>query len=601
MVRERFPEVKLIVNTDNPGFAVANNQAIRQSSGEYVLLLNPDTLVEEDTFRQCLAFMDTHPDAGAMGVRLIDGSGKFLPESKRGFPSPWVAFCKTIGLSSIFSRSPVFNKYYLGYLDEHDTNEVDVLAGCFMFMRRSALDRAGLLDEDFFMYGEDIDLSYRITKAGFKNYYYPGTSIIHYKGESTKKGSLNYVRTFYQAMIIFARKHFSGRRAGLFILMLQAAIWFRASLTLLTGLWKKISLPLMDAAAIYTGLIILKNFWASYFYKDPCWFKTSVLWFNFPLYILIWLGSAWLSGAYDERYNMRRLVRGLGIGALILAAVYGFLDLDYRPSRALVLMGSVWAVLATLGIRALMHLKEYGNLNIGREQIKNLVIVGSSAECARVEKLLNKAGINKNLIGFVAAPDCETDSEEMLGSTRQLDEITRIFQVNEIIFCSKDIRNQDIMYWMSRLGPGIYYKVVPEASLSVIGSKDKNGPGELYTVEAKYDISQPLERRNKRMFDLVICLILPITLPLWAIFSPRRKTVATQWWRVFIGSKTWIGYTPGMHKELPPVKPGAFTITDTISLDDYDVSTISRLNFLYARDWRLSIDLVVFWKMLTVR
>lgn len=601
MVRDRFPEVKLIVNTDNPGFSVANNQAIRQCSGEYILLLNPDTLVEEDTFRQCLAFMDAHPDAGAMGVRLIDGSGKFLPESKRGFPSPWVAFCKTFGLSSIFSRSPVFNKYYLGYLDEHETNEVDILAGCFMFIRRTALKKAGLLDEAFFMYGEDIDLSYRITKAGFKNYYYPGTSIIHYKGESTKKGSLNYVRTFYQAMIIFARKHFSGRRAGLLILMLQAAIWFRASLTLLTGLWRKISLPLMDAAAIYAGLIILKDFWASYFYKDPDWFKNNVLWFNFPLYILIWLGSAWLSGAYDERYNMRRLVRGLGIGSLILAAVYGFLDLDYRPSRALVLMGSVWAVLATLAIRALMHLKEYGNLNIGREKTKNLVIVGSAEECARVEKLLNTAGINKNLIGFVAAPECDTDTEDMLGHTRQLDEITRIFQVNEIIFCSKDVKNQDIMYWMSRLGPGISYKIVPEASLSIIGSKDKNGPGELYTVEAKYDISHPLERRNKRMFDLAICLILPITLPLWAIFSPRRKTVVSQWWRVFTGSKTWIGYTPGMHKELPPVKPGAFTITDGLSLDDYDVSTISRLNFLYARDWRISIDLVVFWKMLTIR
>jgi hypothetical protein len=402
-------------------------------------------------------------------------------------------------------------------------------------------------------------------------------------------------------MIIFARKHFSGRRAGLLILMLQAAIWFRASLTLLTGLWRKISLPLMDAAAIYAGLIILKDFWASYFYKDPDWFKNNVLWFNFPLYILIWLGSAWLSGAYDERYNMRRLVRGLGIGSLILAAVYGFLDLDYRPSRALVLMGSVWAVLATLAIRALMHLKEYGNLNIGREKTKNLVIVGSAEECARVEKLLNTAGINKNLIGFVAAPECDEDTEEMLGRARQLDEITRIFQVNEIIFCSKDVKNQDIMYWMSRLGPGISYKIVPEASLSVIGSKDKNGPGELYTVEAKYDISQPLERRNKRMFDLAICLILPITLPLWAIFSPRRKTVVSQWWRVFIGSKTWIGYTPGMQKELPPIKPGAFTITDGLSLDDYDVSTISRLNFLYARDWRISIDLVVLWKMLTIR
>ena len=601
MVRERFPEVKLIVNTDNPGFAIANNQAIRQSSGEYVLILNPDTLVEEDTFRQCLAFMDAHPDAGAMGVRLIDGSGKFLPESKRGFPSPWVAFCKTFGLSTIFPGSPVFNQYYLGYLDEHETNEVDVLAGCFMFMRRTALDKAGLLDEAFFMYGEDIDLSYRITRAGFRNYYYPGTSIIHYKGESTKKGSLNYVKTFYQAMIIFARKHFSGRRAGMFVLMLQAAIWFRAGLTLLTGLWRKISLPLMDAATIYTGLIILKDFWASYFYKDPDWFKNNVLWFNFPLYILIWLGSAWLSGAYDERYNMRRLVRGLGMGALILAAVYGFLDLDYRPSRALVLMGSVWAVLATLGIRALMHLKEYGNLNIGRERIKNLVIVGSSAECARVEKLLTAAGVNKNLIGFVAAPDCDTDSEEMLGSARQLDEITRIFQVNEIIFCSKDVRSQDIMHWMSRLGPSISYKIVPEESLSIIGSGNKNEPGELYTIEVRYNISQPLERRNKRMFDMTACLVMLITLPVWVIMSPKRKTIASQWWRVFSGAKTWVGYAPGLQKRLPPVKPGVFTVTDGLSLPGQDISTISRLHFFYARDWEVARDMEVLWKILTSR
>lgn len=599
MVRERFPEVKLIVNTDNPGFAIANNQAIRQSSGEYILILNPDTLVEEDTFRQCLAFMDAHPEAGAMGVRLIDGSGKFLPESKRGFPSPWVAFCKTFGLSSLFPRSPVFNKYYLGHLDEHEINEVDVLAGCFMFMRRTALDKAGLLDEAFFMYGEDIDLSYRITKAGFKNYYYPGTSIIHYKGESTKKGSLNYVRTFYQAMIIFARKHFSGRRAGLFILMLQGAIWFRAGLTLLTGLWRKISLPLTDTIAIYAGLIILKDFWANYFYKDPDWFKDNVLWFNFPLYILIWLGSAWLNGAYDERYNLRRLVRGLGMGALILAAVYGFLDLDYRPSRALVLMGSAWAVLATLGIRALMHLREYGNLNIGRERIKNLVIVGSPAECARVEQLLTAAGVSKSLIGFVAAPDSDTEGEEMLGSTRQLDEITRIFQVNEIIFCSKDVRSQDIMHWMSRLGPAISYKIVPEESLSIIGSGNKNEPGELYTIEVRYNISQPLERRNKRMFDIGACLFLLITLPVWTLLSSRRKTIAGQWWEVFSGAKTWIGYAPGLQKPLPPVKPGVFTVTDGLALSVQDISTISRLHFFYARDWDVVRDLEMLWKILT--
>ena len=224
-----------------------------QSRSEYVLLLNPDTLVEEDTFSKCLAFMDSHPDAGALGVKLIDGSGKYLPESKRGFPIPWVAFCKTFGLSSVFPKSRLFNRYYLGHLPADKTNPVDVLVGCFMFMRRSALDRAGLLDEAFFMYGEDIDLSYRIKQAGFENYYFPETQIIHYKGESTKKGSLNYVRTFYQAMIIFTQKHFTGPRAGLFVLMLEAAIWLRAGLTLLRHTWQKAWLPALDAAGDLRG------------------------------------------------------------------------------------------------------------------------------------------------------------------------------------------------------------------------------------------------------------------------------------------------------------------------------------------------------------
>ncbi|MDX1939711.1 MAG: glycosyltransferase family 2 protein, partial [Saprospiraceae bacterium] len=227
MVQEKFPEVKLIANKQNVGFSKANNQAIHLSSGEYVLLLNPDTVVQENTFEKCIAFMDAHAETGGLGVRMIDGSGKFLPESKRGFPTPWVAFCKTFGLSSLFPTSKLFNHYHVGYLPEYDINEIEVLAGAFMLLRRSVLDKIGLLDESFFMYGEDIDLSYRIIKANYKNYYFPDTTIIHYKGESTKKGSLNYVRVFYQAMIIFARKHFRGRQASLFVLMLQAAIYFR--------------------------------------------------------------------------------------------------------------------------------------------------------------------------------------------------------------------------------------------------------------------------------------------------------------------------------------------------------------------------------------
>lgn len=222
MVREKFPQVKLIANDKNAGFSKANNQAIRKSSGKYILLLNPDTVVEDDTLPKVVAFMDSHPDAGGLGVKMVDGQGRFLPESKRGLPTPAVAFCKIFGLSALFPKSKVFGRYHLGYLDADETHQVDVLSGAFMLLRKETLEKTGLLDEDFFMYGEDIDLSHRIVKAGYKNYYYPEARIIHYKGESTKKSSVNYVLVFYNAMIIFARKHFSQKTPASFRCLL---IW----------------------------------------------------------------------------------------------------------------------------------------------------------------------------------------------------------------------------------------------------------------------------------------------------------------------------------------------------------------------------------------
>lgn len=608
MVKTVFPEVKLIANAHNPGFSFANNQAIRASKGAYVLLLNPDTLVEEDTFSKCLEFMDAHPNAGALGVKLIDGSGKYLPESKRGFPSPWVAFCKTVGLSGLFPKSKLFNRYYLGHLSENEIQEIDVLVGAFMFIRRDALEKAGLLDETFFMYGEDIDLSYRIQKAGYKNYYFPETKIIHYKGESTKKGSLNYVKTFYQAMIIFARKHFVGRDAGLFIRMLHAAIWLRAGITLAKNVWDRIWLPALDALVIYGGLIFLKNFWANYYYKDPFWFKTNVLWFNFPLYILIWLGTAWLNGAYDQRYNIRHLARGLALGTLILAAVYGFLDLDYRPSRALVLMGAVWAVLSTIGIRVGVYFLQHRNFDIGKIRTKNLLILGSLTESLRVLDLLNQVGVQKNLIGYLAPDGSEVQDSvttrvirpelgDSLGRLDQLEEIVRIYQIEEIIFCSKDLRAQEILSWMTSLGAGISYKIVPEESLSIIGSSSKNEPGELYTIEIKYNIAQAGQRRNKRVLDVAICLLLLCTSPFWLFFSEKRAMLFKNWGLVFIGQKHWVSYAiQASDPMLPALKPGVFSMLDAIKGIEPTQSTIARLNYLYAKDWDVSRDLDILFK-----
>jgi GT2 family glycosyltransferase len=226
----KFPQVKFVRNEENKGFSRANNKLIRESEGEYVLLLNPDTVIGESCLTNVCGFMDTHPNCGALGVKMLNGFGEFLPESKRGFPSPWNSFTKMSGLARLFPMSKTFGGYHLRYFDENEIHEVDVLAGAFMLLRRGALRKSGLLDETFFMYGEDIDLSYRIKQSGYVNYYFP-EPIIHYKGESTKK-DIKYVKHFYEAMLIFFNKHYPNSN-GLFKVLIRMAIVCSGSLAAL--------------------------------------------------------------------------------------------------------------------------------------------------------------------------------------------------------------------------------------------------------------------------------------------------------------------------------------------------------------------------------
>lgn len=598
MVREKFPEVKLIANKDNPGFSVANNQAVRQAAGRYILLLNPDTVVEEDTFRKCFNFAEAHPDAGGIGVKMIDGSGNFLPESKRGFPSPWVAFCKTFGLSKIFPNSSKFNRYHLGYLDKDRTHEIDVLAGAFMWMRKSVLDEVGLLDETFFMYGEDIDLSYRIVKGGYKNYYFADTTIIHYKGESTKKGSLNYVRVFYQAMIIFAKKHFTGRGAGLFVLMLQFAIYFRAFLTLASNLIRAAYLPLAEAAGMAVGLHFIKNFWAKNYYGNPDYYDQTFYVVNVPLYILLWLGGIYFSGGYDEKYSLRRVVRGLLWGTLVLAAVYGFLPLEYRPSRAIIIMGAAFALVISLALRTFFHFLQYKNLRVGHNLSSNIIIVGSPAESERVQQLLAKAQVQKNYIGTVAPQDDTEDKKTYLSGMAQIEEVVRIYKVNEIIFCSKDVPSAKITACMTALGPTTDYKILPEESLSIIGSSSKNTSGELYTINIRFNIARPMQRRNKRLFDFISALFLLLTLPVNVFLVKNKSDYLLNLGQVLYGKKTWVGYakTQKTDSDLPKLKPSVLTTLDGINLQNPEEMTVRRLNFLYAKDYNTGRDLEILWR-----
>tara|TARA_Y100000813_G_scaffold90080_1_gene64063 strand:+ start:446 stop:1312 length:867 start_codon:yes stop_codon:yes gene_type:complete len=208
MLKAEFKELKLITNTQNLGFSKANNKGIAQAQGKYILLLNPDTLVYENTFEDCLNFITQTNNCGGIGVKMLDGNNQFLKESKRGFPTPWVSLCRLSFLSKLFPNYALFNGYYLGHLSKDENHQIDVLSGAFIWFKKSIIDEVGGLDEDYFMYGEDIDFSYRIRQAGYHNYYLGKVAILHFKGESTDKYSFKYIERFYGAMKIFSKKYY---------------------------------------------------------------------------------------------------------------------------------------------------------------------------------------------------------------------------------------------------------------------------------------------------------------------------------------------------------------------------------------------------------
>jgi len=485
MIRSRFPEIKLIVNKKNVGFAKANNQALEVAQGEYVLLLNPDTVIEESTIIQCVTFMDAHPEAGALGPKMIDGKGRFLPESKRGLPTPEVAFYKIFGLTRLFPKSKKFGRYYVGHTSSDEIQEVEVLTGAFMFIRRLVLDKSGLLDESYFMYGEDIDLSYRILKSGFKIYYFPHTTIIHYKGESTKKGSLNYVIIFYRAMQIFANKAFSGNLARFYSYLISFAIFFRAALSLLSRSVKRILPVILDASLIYAGCYLLTSGWAKFYFHNKNYYPSDILEVSIPIFILVMLVSNLMSGGYRSPFNLVKAVRGILYGSIIVLVVYALLPTNYRFSRVLLLLGTVWAILTTLLVRfslSLTGIKEYF-LDLKRK--RRIAIIGFEEESDRVKKVLEITGIVAKQVVNVF-PNSNPTSEYFSGSLFQLREIIEIHHINEVVFCAKDISSETIIEHMKILkDTNVDFKIASPGSASLVGSNSANTAGDLYVVKVE--------------------------------------------------------------------------------------------------------------------
>jgi O-antigen biosynthesis protein len=599
MVQAKFPEVKLIANKENVGFSKANNQAIRIAHGEYVLLLNPDTVVEENTFHKVVDFMDAHPQAGGLGVQMIDGKGNFLPESKRGLPTPAVAFYKIFGLSRLFPKSRRFGRYHLGFLDRNATHEVEILSGAFMLMRKTALDKVGLLDEDYFMYGEDIDLSYRLILGGYKNYYFHDTRIIHYKGESTKKSSVNYVFVFYRAMVIFARKHFSQKNASLFSFLINIAIYLRAGAAIVTRFLKTIALPAFDAAIILAGMYFVKGYYEEKvkLSEQGGYFQNELVNIFFPLYTVVWILSVYYSGGYDKPVRLLKIMRGILIGTAGILIVYSLLPEIYRFSRAMILFGAGLSMVSLTFSRLLFHALRIKSMRMDSGGPQRVVIAGSTEECTRVKNLMAQTGVTPGFTGFVS-----TDSSEggatFLGRFDQLSEIVTIYNIDEVVFCAKDIPANEIIDRMAVLGDKkVDYKIAPPESLSIIGSNSIDTAGDLYVIDIN-SVSKPVNKRNKRVVDVAVSLLFLVLFPVLMWTQKKPFGFVGNVFAVLFGAKSWVGYAPSVNQNihLPKIRKGVLNPLEVLPEQQRSEDIRRRLNLLYAKDYKIENDLKVMRK-----
>lgn len=574
MVRQDFPEVHIIANHENVGFARANNQALSLCEGQCLLLLNPDTIVEKDTLVQCAGFMQEHPDCGGLCVKMVDGKGNYLPESKRGFPTPEASFYKISGLIRLFPRHRRIAAYYMGHLSEDETNEIDILPGAFLMMRREVYEQIGGLDESYFMYGEDIDYSWRIRMAGWKNHYLPTTHIIHYKGESTKKGSMNYVYTFYNAMSIFVRKYFSGRNAKLFNLLLHTAIWLRAAAAWIKRIGQRIAVPAADFLLAYGGFLLLKHLWEHFKGVGADYYPAEYTVLIIPLYILILMCSSWLHGGYDKPLRPGRIVRGMGIGMLLLLAFYSLLDESQRYSRMLLLLGSAWTLLATLLTRLVLHLCHVKGYALRAHRRGSTLVVGQPEQTARIRGLYTSHGTAADHIVET------TDSD-----ARHLQDLIRIEHAEEVVFCGHDIDLRHIIELMAQLRTtGVEYKIAPTAGDYIIGSESILTAEELYLTDLD-TISTDTCRRNKRMFDIGTALLLLLLSPILFWFQQRKGHYFGDCLQVLVGRLTWVGYTG--HN-------GVFSPSSL--LPDATADLQERLLLRYMRHYRTATDWMILLK-----
>lgn len=588
-IRTKYPDVKVIENEQNIGFSKANNIALRQATGKYTLILNPDTLLEENTFTKMIGFCERHPGAGAVTSKLILANGKLDSACRRSFPTPGVAIPRMLGLSKMFPGSKVFAKYNLTYLDENDTYEVDAICGAFMFIPTEVFGKSGLFDEDYFMYGEDLDLCFQIRKAGYRIYYYPEVTTIHFKGESTRKTHLSYVNNFYGAMSIFVKKNLSGFSRFLSPL-LQAGILVRSTASYFKRFISYFMFPLIDAALLYAAYILAVRLRFNIFPNKDYLFIITV-------YVIVWLLLLALFGLYTKKrqLSLTRAFNAVISGFFVNSSITYFFK-EYAFSRGVILASTILAVVFLLSWRGIyaMYLF-FKQKNILLNKI-NLLVVGSGVMNQNDEDKLNA---KYNILRYGEGRKRQSVSD--------LQEEIQINNIHEVIFNDESFTNQEILglMWKFR-DKNVRFRIIPSGKELILSKLNASSIDEINLIEIEYKINNKMNIFLKRLLDLALSAVMLATAFPAALLYSRIKGKALErpfsklllLPEVFTGKYSLVGY-PVWLEQGSNQFIGKKGLTGLIQLNYYEnmpEDEMQNLNFFYARNQTLALDLEILLK-----
>ncbi len=589
-ISKAFPDVKIYANSRNLGFSKANNIALKDAKGKYILILNPDTVLEEGTFEKMISFCENHPDVGAVSSKLILADGKLDLACRRTFPSLSVALPRILGLSRLFPKSRIFGKYNLTYLDENQTVEVDAICGAFMFIPANVLKLTGYFDEDYFMYGEDLDLCYKIKKNNLKVFYYPEVTTIHLKGESTKKSNISYVNNFYGAMMIFVRKNLT-ESPKILILLLQIGIFYRSLFSYLKRILRIVYPAVIDATLIFFSLIISVILRFNMFPNKQYLLVMSG-------YVFVWIMIMLLFGNYLKKnlFSVKRTFTAVLSGFFINSSLTYFLK-DIAYSREVIISATAFSILLLVFWRSVVNIRNFFvNRNITLKKI-NLLIVGEKPLDQNLEERINS---RFNIIHI--------NPYETKYTIDDIAEIINLRSIREVMFSGDAFSNQDILKLMWKFKTkNVSFKLVPQGK-ELIFSRLYSGMSSLSLIEIEYNINNKLNIFFKRVFDVILsALLIVFVFPFLFIykkFSGKELSKHAQKLMmlpgVFVGKYSFVGM-PVWYDNSDSEYFGKKGLTGLVQLYHYDGISdeeITNYNIYYAKNQTLMLDIEILLKTL---